>query len=493
MLRHAVKSCVIVLAVLVAALAVNTLRHKTQQIVVPLSTRATIDERAVSERLARAVQFRTISYEAPSEESRSQFLKLHAYLAESFPRAHSALTLEIVGGYSMLYTWVGQDARAKPILLMAHQDVVPVAPGTEKQWHADPFGGEIRDGFIWGRGAWDDKGNLMAILEAIDALAAAGFKPHRTIYLAFGHDEENGGMEGAAAIAELLAKRGVHCEFALDEGLLITEGIMPGVAVPVALVGVAEKGSVTVRLKAAANPGHSSMPSSGSAIGTLARALVRVEASPMPATIGGVVGDMFDAVVPEMHGINRVVLSNRWLFGPLVLAQLERVPSTNAMLRTTTAITVIRGGNKENVLPGEAEALVNFRLIPGDTAVAVVDHVRHVIGDDRVAVELTAGATEASTVASHKSAAYEVLNRTIRELFPGVVVAPGLMIGATDSRHVTTVADQTFRFSPVRARAEDLSRFHGTDERIAIANYADLIRFYGALIRNSAGGASSIE
>jgi carboxypeptidase PM20D1 len=493
MLRRALRWSAVVLVLLAAVLTANTLRRTSQQIVVPAAARAAIDERAVAERLARAVRFRTISYEIPSEESRAELLKFQAYLVESFPSAHAALAREIVGGYSLLYTWVGRDARAKPILLMAHQDVVPIAPGTEKQWHADPFGGEIRDGFIWGRGAWDDKGNLMAILEAIDSLAATGFKPRRTIYLAFGHDEENGGAEGAAAIAKLLAKRGVRCEFALDEGLLITEGIMPGVAAPVAVVGVAEKGSVTVRLTAAATAGHSSMPSKTSAIGTLARSLVRLEASPMPAAIGGVAADMFDTVVPEMHGINRVVLSNRWLFAPLIRAQLERAPSTNAMLRTTTAITVIKGGNKENVLPGQAEALVNFRLIPGDSAAAVVDHVRHVIGDDRVAIEVVPPATEASPVASHTSAAYQILNRTIRESFPDVVVAPGLMIGGTDSRHMSAVAENIFRFSPVRARAEDLPRFHGTDERMAVTNYADLIRFYQALIRHSADGEPSAQ
>ena len=492
MFRRAVRLSAIVLGLLVAILAVNTQRHRSRQIEVPAAARAAIDERAVAERLARAVRFRTVSYETPSEESRSELLKFHAFLAQSFPSAYAALNLEIVGGYSMLFTWVGEDARAKPILLMAHQDVVPIAPGTEKLWHAEPFGGEIRDGFIWGRGAWDDKGNLMAILEAVDTLAASGYKPRRTVYLAFGHDEENGGAEGAAAIAALLAKRGVHCEFALDEGLLITEGIMPGVTAPVAVVGVAEKGSVTLRLTATAKPGHSSMPSATSAIGTLARALARVDASAMPAAIGGVAGDMLDVVVPEMHGINRVVLSNRWLFEPLILRQFEKSPSTNAMLRTTTAITVVRGGNKENVLPGEAEALVNFRLIPGDTAAAVVNHVRQAIDDDHVAIQVIDPATEASPVASRDSAAYRVLNRTIRELFPDVVVAPGLMIGATDSRHMSAVADQIFRFSPVRARAEDLSRFHGTDERIAAANYADLIRFYGALIRNSTGGGSAL-
>src|SRR5450631_1687293 len=223
MLRRVATLFLIVLVLFAAMLAGNTLRHRSLQIAVPATNRAVIDEAPAAERLAHAVRFRTISYETPSEESRSELLKFHAYLAESYPHVHAALSVEIVGGYSLLYAWAGQDPHEKPILLMAHQDVVPVAPGTERQWHADPFGGEIRDGFIWGRGTWDDKGNLMAILEAVESLAAAGFKPRRTIYLAFGHDEENGGSEGAAAIARLLAARGVHCEFALDEGLLITE------------------------------------------------------------------------------------------------------------------------------------------------------------------------------------------------------------------------------------------------------------------------------
>ncbi len=485
--KNAARFAGLVLVLLAVVLGINTWRHRSRQVVVPIAARTLIDEQAAAARLAGAVRFRTISYDAPSEESRAELLKLHDYLAQSFPRTHAALQREIIGGYSLLYTWLGQDAQAKPILLMAHQDVVPVAPGTEGEWHADPFGGEIRDGFVWGRGTWDDKGNLMAILEAVESLAAAGFKPRRTVYLAFGHDEENGGAQGAAAIANALAERAVHCEFALDEGLLITEGIMPGVEAPVALVGVAEKGSVTVRLTAAGAAGHSSMPGGQSAIGTLSRALVRVESSPMPAAIGGVAADMFDAVVPEMHGVNRVVLANRWLFGPLIVAQLERTPSTNAMLRTTTAITVIRGGNKENVLPGQAEALVNFRLIPGDRSAAIVDRIRHVVGDDRVSIEPATPATEASPVTSHESAAYLMLNRTIRELFPDTVVAPGLMIGGTDSRHMSAVADHIFRFSPVRARAADLARFHGTDERMAVSNYADLIRFYQALLRNGAG------
>jgi carboxypeptidase PM20D1 len=475
------------ISALLSALALNTLRQHSRQIKTPAIARIDLDEQAAAVRLAGAVRLRTVSEEAPSPQSNPEFLRLHGYLVQSFPSAHRVLSKEIVGGYSLLYTWVGQNPAEQPILLMAHQDVVPIAPGTESEWHADPFGGEIRDGFVWGRGAWDDKGNLMAILEAVDALAAAGFKPRRTIYLAFGHDEENGGANGAAAIARLLIGRGVHCEYALDEGLLISEGIMPGLAAPLALIGVAEKGSLSLRISASAIPGHSSMPPAVSAIGTLARALEHIEAAPMPAAIGGVAGELFDTVAPELRSLSRVVMSNRWLFGPLIRAQLERQPATNAMLRTTAAITIINGGNKENVLPGHAEALVNFRLVPGETSAGVIAHVARAINDRQVRIEVATPVNEAPAVASRVSPAYRGISRTIRALFPDAVVAPGLMIGATDSRHMARVADDIYRFSPVRARADDLPRFHGTDERMAISNYGDLIRFYELLIRDSAG------
>jgi carboxypeptidase PM20D1 len=488
------------LLLLCMAVALGTWRARSHQLVVAAGPRIDIDTQAIAARLAGAVRLRTLSEEAPSPQSlaqsRAELLRLHDYLAQSFPQLHRELQREVIGDYSLLYTWKGQDPVARPILLMAHQDVVPIAPGTETQWHADPFGGEIRDGFVWGRGAWDDKGNLMAQLEAVEALLGKGFKPQRTIYLAFGHDEENGGADGATAIAKLLAQRGVHCEFALDEGLLITEGIMPGLDAPLALIGVAEKGSLSLKLRVTATPGHSSMPPRESAIGILARALERVEAAPMPVAIGGVATEMFDTVAPEMHGVNRVVMSNRWLFGPVIRHLLEQQPSTNAMLRTTTALTIVNAGNKENVLPGLAEAVVNFRLVPGDTAAAVTEHVRRAIDDPRVTIELASPMDEASAVASRSSVAYQSISRATRSLVPDAVVAPGLMIGATDSRHMTAVADNIYRYSPVRARPADLARFHGTDERMAIDNYADLIRFYELLISDSAGvrgngGASS--
>ena len=473
-------------AVLSAAVAVNTLRQGSRQLDVPPSAPIAVDADAAAARLAAALRFRTISnYEAPDQNA-GEFAKLHAYLSATYPKAHVALKREVIGGYSLLYTWEGTDAKAQPAMLMAHQDVVAISPGTEKDWQVPPFDGVVKDGFVWGRGAWDDKGNLFAIMEAVEALVGRGFNPRQTVYLAFGHDEEVSGQRGAKAIAALLQSRGVRLGYVLDEGMIITEGIMKGLDRPVALVGIAEKGYVTLFLNLTAKPGHASMPPKPTAIGAMGAALARLEDSPFPSEIGGVAREMFETVAPEMSGPNRVLLSNLWLFGPLVKRELEKTPSTNAMLRTTTALTIVHAGNKDNVLPGSVEAAVNFRLLPGETQAGVIEHAKTALANDNIGIKPFAGNAEPSRVSPTDAQAYRLLNRTVREVFPGTVVAPGLMIGGTDSRHFEAISENIFRFSPVRALPEDLLRFHGTNERIAVKNYAELIVFYQHLLTNSA-------
>ncbi len=485
MLKKAVLALLALLAALLVAVAANTLRQGSRQIEAAPAAPLALDENAAAQRLAAAVRLRTISFDGRDGASAGEFRKLHALLEKSFPRAHSALKREFVNELSLLYTWPGSDPSAKPIMLMAHQDVVPIAPGTEKDWQADPFAGEIRDGFVWGRGAWDDKANLFAIFEAVETLAASGFKPRQTLYIASGHDEEIGGRQGGKAIAELLQSRGVRLDFVVDEGLLITEGVLKGLDRPAALIGTAEKGYLTLALSATATPGHSSMPPPNTAIGMLSTALARLEDRQMPAAIRGVAAEMFDTIAPEMSGANRVLLSNLWLFGPLVKRQLEQGGSTNAMLRTTTALTVVQAGNKENVLPGKADALVNFRILPGDTIDGVTAHVKAAAANEAISVAPSGHANEPTPISPSAAPSYRLIARTVRELFPGTVVAPGLMIAATDSRHMAPIADAIYRFSPVRARSEDLPRFHGTNERISVANHAELIRFYHRLLLNA--------
>jgi len=486
LLRNIILILIAAAIVLAAVLIANAFRKPSQQIAVTPLAPVTIDKDAAARRLGAAVKLQTIASATDAEQSADAFLALHDLIAKDFPVFHAAARRDVVAKYSLLYTWEGSDPKAPPVALLAHQDVVPIAPDTDGDWQVPPFSGEVKDGFIWGRGSWDDKGNLFSILEAVEQLAKENFRPKRTVYLAFGHDEEVSGKRGAAAISKLLQSRGVRLDYAFDEGLLITDGVLKGIDKPVALIGIAEKGYVTLNLSATATPGHSSLPPRVTAIGTLSAALARLESNPFPAHIKGVTRETLETAAPETGFGMRVALSNLWLLEPLVRAQMEASSQTAATIRTTTALTIFNAGNKENVLPGHADAIVNFRLLPGETEDSVTARVTSVIADERITVTPIPGNTNPPPVTSTDTANYRAVNRTIREIFPDALVVPGLMVGATDSRNYLKMTDNIFRFSPVRATPEDLKRFHGTNERLSVDNYADMIRFYRRLLQNTA-------
>ncbi|WP_198969092.1 M20 family peptidase [Xylophilus sp. ASV27] len=485
MLKRISLGLLLAIVLLLAAVVLRTLATPSQQLAVAPAPRPDIDLQAAARRLSTAITFRTVSSLEDPAASLAEFDKLHVYLERQFPKVHATLKKEVVGQKALLYTWPGTDPNAPPIALMAHQDVVPIAPGTEAVWTVDPFAGEIRDGFVWGRGTLDNKSNLFAQMESVELLIGSGFKPKQTVYLVMGDDEEVSGLRGARPIAELLKSRNVRLDLVLDEGLLVLDGVLPGLSRPAALIGVAEKGYGTFFLSLDTAPGDSSMPPQHSAIGSMSAALARLEAHPMPGGIQGVAGQMFGALAPEMSGINRVMLSNLWLTEPLVRGQLEKSPSSNAMLRTTAALTIVRAGNKDNVLPGRAEAAVNFRILPGDTLASVEAHLRRQLANDDIKIKQYPGNSEPSPVSPTDSAGYRAIRQAVRQSFPDAVVAPGLMTAATDSRHFALVSDAVFRFSPFRVKGEDLARFHGTSERLAIANYGEMIGFYRQLLSNA--------
>ncbi|RZI91919.1 MAG: M20 family peptidase, partial [Rubrivivax sp.] len=295
-------------------------------------------------------------------------------------------------------------------------------------------------------------------------------------------DEEVSGLRGAKVMAALLQSRGVQLDWVLDEGLLVMEGVLAGLKAPAALVGVAEKGYGTFYLDLDTHPGHSSMPPQKTAIGMMSAALSRLEDKQLPAGIRGVAAEMFETLAPEMSPLNRVMLSNLWLTRPVVQKMLEKGASTNAMMRTTTALTIVEAGNKDNVLPGHAHAAVNFRVLPGESLASVEQHVHSTVANEAIKVTPYKGNAEPSPVSPTSAAGYQAINRTIREVFPDAIVAPGLMIAATDSRHFTAVSDNIYRFSPVRTGPDDLPRFHGTNERLSIKNYVEMIQFYHRLL-----------
>lgn len=471
-----------------AVMGVRTAQLDSRQPAVTAVSGLYVEAEAAAERLAAAVRIPTVSYQDPARLDSTAFRFLHTYLDTTYPAAHAVLEREVVGDLSLLYTWPGRDTTQAPILLAAHLDVVPVPDPTV--WQEPPFAGVIADGYLWGRGTLDDKVGVLGILEAVEALARDEFQPERTVYLAFGHDEEVGGEDGAAQIAALLGRRGVRLAAALDEGGFVVDGLVPGMEQPVALVGIAEKGSVTLELRVDGEGGHSSTPPLRSPIGRLGAAVAALEQEQAPARLEGAAEQLFAYLAPEMPLVPRIVFANLWLTRPLVRYTLARQPSTNALIRTTTAPTVMRAGVKENVLPTTATALVNFRILPGETVDDVLAHATAVIDDPAVQVQIRPGssARDPSAVSSADAAAFRHLQTTTRQVMGAeVVVAPYLVLAGTDGRQYEAVAENVYRFLPVPLGAEDLPRLHGADERIAVAAYADAVRFYYHLLRQMAG------
>ena len=421
--------------------------------------------------LSEAVRFQTITRKAgdpATPEAAQPWLDLHTWLEATYPRAHQAMRQEKVTGYTLLYTWQGTDRSLAPILLMAHQDVVPVNDGTLDDWERPPFSGAVANGYVYGRGALDDKGSLVAIMEAVEALARDGFQPARTVMLVFGHDEEVSGG-GAQEVVKLLKRRGIKPEMVLDEGFFVIED-SPFTGETLGIIGVAEKGYVTVQLVSEAAGGHSSAPPRGSANVQLAKAILALEQNQMPADFSTPpTTDMFQAIGPEMPFMVRLSFANLWAMKGPVEKQFSADATANALIRTTTAPTMLSGSIKENVLPQRSIATVNFRIHPNDSVESVVAHVEETIaGIEGVSVlksEEGGIGSEPSPVSPIDNRAYAVLSAVASQAGSGAPTAPGLLIAATDSRYMHEISDAVYKFQPSLISMEELTGFHGTNER----------------------------
>ncbi len=478
----------IVLVLLGAGMVLRTLAVRPVPPLAAPVERITLDEAALAEGLAQALRIPTISRAGGQAIDDAAFAAFHALLAARYPRVHAQLVIERIGAWSLLMHWQGSDSAPKPALLAAHMDVVPVEPGTEARWSHPAFDGVIADGKVWGRGALDNKSALMAQLEALEGLLAQGYAPQRTLYFAYGHDEEIGGRDGAARIAAILRARKVQLAFTLDEGSAITRGVAPGIAQPVAAIMVGEKGYVSFRLTARAAGGHSSMPPADSAIARLAQALHRLSARTLPPRLTPAVEAMLERLAPHLPFGARLAITNRELLEPLLLRDLARSPVTGALTRTTQALTVLHAGIKDNVIPSEAYALVNYRLLPGTRIADIEAHIRTTIRDPAIELSIEDGfGNEAPPLSDPDAAEFDLIARTVNEVFPDALVSSGIIMATTDNRHYAGVREQGYYFAPFVYTADDAARIHGTDERIGVDAYADMVRFYRRLLQNVGG------
>lgn len=438
------------------------------------------DERAL-ERFQELLRIPTISRLEESEVQWEHFDRFIAALERLYPRVHRTLERELVAGHSLLFRWAGRYS-SEPSVLMAHYDVVAA---TDEGWEHPPFAAEVTgegdERTVWARGALDDKGSLAAILEAVEAQLESGFEPSHDVYLVFGHNEETTGT-GAAAIAELLADRGVHPALVLDEGGAVADDAFPGVSAPLAVIGVAEKGATLARLVVEQQGGHASTPPRLSTTARLARAIVRLNSRPFRAGFNSATLEMFAALAPHATGLVGRALRSAAVTKPLLLRVFDRSDETRAMTRTTQAVTQLSAGHAANALAERAEAMVNIRVAVGSSVDEAIAHVRTSIRDDAVRVELVSRG-EPSPISPTSGQAWETLAATVGTTHPDAVVTPYVQNGATDSRHFTGISPAVYRFTPfVMSRAER-DTLHAKNERMRVVSFLRGIDFYRALLQ----------
>ena len=468
----------LLIIIIIKTLLFRSLQVQTEKVPISSFGNESVDH------LSQAIKFPTVSYSTASPVDSAAFSGYLDFVVKTYPQISGKLTREVFNNFSLLYTWKGKNSSLKPLILMAHFDVVP--PGDTASWEENPFSGKNDGKYIWGRGTLDDKAAMISILEAVEKLISEGYEPERTIYLSFGHDKEISGIRGAGIIANALKERRVEAEFVLDEGMAVTNGMVPMMKKPVALIGTSEKGYISVKLTVEMAGGHSSTPEKESAVIVLNKAICNLVNKQMKARISRPVNDFIRYIGPEMPFYARAIFANKWLFRGILLNIYKGSSSGNALVRTTTALTIIQAGIKDNIIPTKAEAVINFRILPEETSDDVLKHIDKVVADKRVKIiPLEEGKSEPAPVSPSNVKGFLNIFTTLRQVYPEAAVAPTMMLGSSDSKYFIVVTKNIYRFAPIVVNAEDMARIHGLNERTSMEDFKRGIGFYYRFIQIS--------
>ncbi len=434
------------------------------------------------DRLAALIRIPTVSSFKREEEDEAAFARFKAELKAQYPLVHERLLVSEPSDRSLLIEWPGRKRESASVILCAHYDVVPA--GDSEQWEHLPFSGAIVDGFVHGRGAQDIKIMLASAMGAAEVLLARGFVPERTVYFAFGGDEEVGGLRGAAAIAAELKQRGVRASFLLDEGGFVADGLLSFADRPLALIGISEKGYMDVALEAQGTGGHASMPPRHTAAGVVAKAVTATEARRFRARITYTTAGLLKALSRYSPFIYRFLFRNLFLTAPLVKAAFSAAPTTNALLRTTSAATMLSGSQKENVLPESARAVLNVRLLPGSTVAGVLRELDAVASraGARAVLAHQGHANDPLPESPVEHEGYRAIVAALAEAFPEAGAVPFMFTAGTDTKHYTELAQGLYRLAPIFQKPEDIARVHAANERVSIENVRRALLFYVRLL-----------
>ena len=435
--------------------------------------------------LSKAIQIPTICNVDESVVDWSKFDEFHAFLKEAYPLIHEKLELQVISTRSLMYNWKSEHPEKEPICLLAHQDVVPVTPGTEDDWEHGPFSGDVADGFVWGRGALDIKNHLIAVMEAVETLLEEGYVPERDIYLCFGHNEEvmaEGEACGATCMMQWFKDRGIRLDSVIDEGgAILSVKVDKVIDGHLAGVGIAEKGHVDFEISVNAKGGHSSQPPKHSALGQLSRIVCNLENHQFKAKLTPQLTSLFTEIGKNTTYPVRCIASNLPILKPIITEICSNIPPVASMMRTTTAITMANGSPAPNVLPQKASVVANFRIMPGQTVEDVEAHIRKYAGP-KAEVKLLGGKNP-SKISPTDSRAFNVISKICKSMDPKAIVAPYLVMGGTDARQYEDVCDNIYRYSPFLMTTGLLLTTHGTNERIPVSSLEDGVAFFKRYIR----------
>jgi carboxypeptidase PM20D1 len=471
----------ILLLLLISFVLINTFRVKAWPVKAEAITLSPVSDSAIRH-LSEAVQLPTISISDSSAIDTSAFMAFGSFLERAYPLVHQHLSKTMINQFSYVFEWKGQKSQLAPIIIMGHYDVVPVEEAALGKWSVAPFSGAITDTCVWGRGSVDDKSGVISILEATEAMLRKGFVPQRTLYLCFGHDEEISGRS-ARLVVDYLEQKKVRAEMVLDEGGQISEERVKDVKRPLAIIGVAEKGYASFELMVEKAGGHSMMPGKETSIDILTAALHKLRSKTPPDRLTPTVQEFVKRIGSSSENFtNRMAAGNMWLFKGLIRSKLSSQPEGSAMIHTTIVPTILQSGIKDNVIPTVAKAIVNSRILTGETSATVEEYIRKTIDDDRVQIKkIGQFDTDPSSATSLQSPAFKRLESAIYKTIPKAIPVPYLGIGATDSRYYRRISDGVVNFFPMT----DSKGFHGIDERLPIRDLQRGINFIMTIIEES--------
>lgn len=507
------KIMLIIVSVIVVFAAILVIKTSVYPFAKHNETQATEVEAAPTqkaiERLAGGIRIPTISNVNYEDTNFKPFDDFKVYLTEQYPEIYKIMDTMTINKYGLVFRWKGKNPNAKPILFLSHYDVVPVSgydpdmetqdaitfnmndkplspiDSIQTQWDHSPFSGAVVDGRIYGRGTLDMKGMLFSILEASDNLIGEGFTPQQDIWFAFGQDEEVSGRQGALKIAEYFKEQGLHFAAVYDEGGFI---VAPRSAIetldrPLALVGTGEKGFLTVKISVKGVGGHSSMPPLKSSLVYAAEIIEKLNSDQMAPMIISPIESFLQNVGDEMGFASKLAIANQWIMKPILLKSLSKSAASNALVRTTTAITMAKGSDAPNVITTLSEVTVNFRILPGNTVDEVVDHVTKICEGYDTQIDVISS-REASAISPDNTRGFEMIDESLAQLYPEAIVTPYITIGGTDAYKYQLVSDNIYRLMPVYINKYEQSLLHSENEHLSLENYGKMIWFFQNIMKN---------